>query len=154
MIGGTNVGFVIVPLLRGAQKGRALILMLLLGGAGIGLTILMVLLLRGGGKIDIDTTLEVPASGRVYIIEPARQERTLKVLASSQGGKISVLIYVEAGARGEQEIDVDALRNPRASRVTVQDAALEADVPADHTALVVLVPSRAQPTTVKLRITN
>jgi len=139
-----------IPTARG--KGSLISLFVLSATFLAALAVLVMSRLSDGSQATVDTTLQVTAPGRVFVIAPADAKHTVRVDAASLGGKINAFIFRRAGMVTEQEIEIDGLREPLAHALGTKDLELQAEIPAGQTAIVLISPIGARPANVSVRI--
>jgi len=127
----------------------------LAGAAATAAIVMLILRLQGGRGLDQDYTFDLePNKVDIRTFAPVSKDETIKVSVTATGGKVRVFVYKEKGNIRADKVDVDKLRNPVAKRINVSEATLEAAIPAEHTAIVVVESGLANVSHVKLRVTN
>ena len=133
------------PRRRPAKKGKSAVYWILLAlsvlAAAGSITFFVITFMQSGGnKLDQDITFELePNKIDIRTFAPVSKDETLKVSVTATGGKVRrVSVYAQKGNVAATSVEAEKLRDPVARQLNVSEATLEAAIPADHTAIVVM----------------
>ena len=110
----------------------------------------------GGTVLKIEQTIDVPVEGRALTIDPIKSQQKVKVSASASGGPIDIVVCRDSDRDAvERDLLAKKLKTEVfAHQLNTEQAALEATIPANTTALVIIQRAGAKPAKVELKITN
>ena len=107
--------------------------------------------------LNLEKTYEfLPGDEQEIIVEPARREQKIKVEASSSAAPVSIFVFLEKD-RDAVKRDIRTRKEPLTNLLAHEEkttsASLEATIPADSSA-VVLITRASKATTVTVKLTN
>ncbi len=119
----------------------------------------LLLVLAGCSRttLNLEESFKVPIDGKFKVIEAIKSEQTIKVNATSTDGPFSVFVFLEKN-RDAAEAEATAKKftdKTIAHKTGVESVEnLEARIPANESAIVMVWRSSAKASKVKLKITN
>src|SRR5438132_7866942 len=109
----------------------------------------------GGAVLNVQENIDVPIEGKAIAIDPIKNEQKVKITASATAPIDVVVCREEDRNAVERELLAKKLKTPVfAQQLNTEEAKLEATVPANTTALVIIQRAGGKPANVKLKITN
>jgi hypothetical protein len=109
----------------------------------------------GAGKLDVSKTMALGANVEAMSIDldPQSKPQTLYIEFTSNGGEVSVYVFKEEDAKGEEGIAVARPTKAIAKKMDSKGDNFTAEIPA-NTATRVIVRCGGRTAEVKIRVTN